>query len=110
MFLFQVDIIQAIGIPFCHSSITISVYNKNCEKQIVSYLDVLWKHCMFEAERTSWQGEGVFLGKGSLFGEWGENTLQGGPKMLSHYIVFHGCPCLNFNHDNFGASFSKVFA
>lgn len=53
MFLFQVDIIQAIGIPFCHSSITISVYNKNCEKQIVSYLDVLWKHCMFEAERTS---------------------------------------------------------
>jgi hypothetical protein len=33
-----------------------------------------------------------------------------GPKMLSHCIVFQGCPCLNFNHGNIGAYFSKVFA
>jgi hypothetical protein len=27
--------------------------------------------------------------------------------MLSHCIVFQGCPCLNFNHSNIGAYFSN---
>jgi hypothetical protein len=40
----------------------------------------------------------------------GESTLQGGPKMLSHYIVFQGCPCLNFNHGDIGTYFSKKIA
>jgi hypothetical protein len=32
----------------------------------------------------------------------GESTLEGGSKMLSHYTIFQGCPCLNFNHCNIG--------
>jgi hypothetical protein len=35
----------------------------------------------------------------------GENTLQGGPKMLSHCTILQWCPCLNFNHGNIGAYF-----
>jgi len=39
----------------------------------------------------------------------GESTLGGGggAKMLSHCIAFQGCPCLNFNHGDIGAYFSK---
>jgi hypothetical protein len=40
----------------------------------------------------------------------GESTLWRGPKMLSHCTVFQGCPCLNFNHGNIIAYFSKFFA
>lgn len=50
VFLFQADTIQAIGIPFFHSLNTISVNNRNCEKQNTCYLDGLQKHCMFEVE------------------------------------------------------------
>jgi hypothetical protein len=39
-----------------------------------------------------------------------ESTLWGGPKLLSHCTVFQGCPCLNFNHNNIWANFSKLFA
>jgi len=37
-------------------------------------------------------------------------THYGASKMLSHCIVFQGCPCLNFNHGNFQAYFPKIFA
>jgi hypothetical protein len=32
---------------------------------------------------------------------------MGGPKMLSHYIIFQGCPCLNFNMVKLEHIFSK---
>ncbi len=50
MFLFQADTTQAVGIPFFHSSNTISVNNRNCKKQNACYLDGLQTHCMFEME------------------------------------------------------------
>jgi len=41
----------------------------------------------------------------------GDSTLRGGGgEMLSHCIVFQGCPCLNFNYGNIGTCFSKKFA
>jgi hypothetical protein len=42
-------------------------------------------------------------------GNIGWKHTTGGPKMLSHCIVFEGCPCLNFNHGNIGAYFSNFF-
>ncbi len=40
----------------------------------------------------------------------GEKHTTRGPKLLSCCNDFQGCPCLNFNHGNIGAYFSKLFA
>jgi hypothetical protein len=40
---------------------------------------------------------------------WVKTHYGGGSKMLSHCIVFQGCPCLNSNHGNIKAYFSKPF-
>jgi len=39
----------------------------------------------------------------------GWKHITNGQKMLSHCTIFQGCPCLNFNHGNIKAYFSKNF-
>jgi hypothetical protein len=42
----------------------------------------------------------------TLYSKW--NHTMEGLKMLSHCIVFQGCPCLNFNHGNIGTYFFQI--